>query len=1433
MSKNTMTTNSHSNQDLQIRSQFNSAGTFSIAHLLLIDDHAEIQLYIKRLLSRQYDIETVSNGIQALTVIEQQPPDLVIISLMPHNLNELEFLRQLRANSNTKDLPIIVLSQIAEEEIRKQWQEAGANEYLLQPFSDRELIARLEANLKIAKLQREAERREQALRTKNFIFHNRVSDILESISDAFVAFDHQWQYIYVNQQATKLLHKTREELLGQVVWEIFPELPDLNMLAYRELQRAMRERVVVRFEDFSPTLNRWLEVHVYPIPEGLAVYFQDITDRREVESTLRENEQRLKAANERFELAAAAVNCLIYDWDIEKNIVERTDGITRILGYAPEDIDPSPEWWFNLCHPDDQERIQKRSNVNWITDDRWTAEYRVRHKDGYYIHVLDQGMIAKRDQNGNPIRVVGSTTDISDQKQVEQNFREQQLFLQNITDNVPVLLWTALPDGRIDFVSQPWIDYTGLDLETIQQQGWQDLIHPDDLNETYQLWSEAAAKQQPYEITHRIRYIDGSYRWCISRAVLTGDNQITPLRWVGSAVDIEHQKQTEAALTETTERFRQMAETIEVVFWLSDAFDQQILYVSPAYDRIWGRSREKLYTNFQELVESIHPDDQERVIASASRERLQESIDIEYRIVRPDRQIRWIRDRSYLIQDNNGQPYRLVGFAEDITERKQAQQERQQTLHILQTLIVASPLPIVVIEPVTTNVKIWNRAAEQVFGWSEAEVLGQPIPIVPDEKKEECRLYREALLNGETFLGADTYRCKRNREQVIVSISAAPLYNVSNQVDALLLIFQDITEQKQAEQALRESEANLRQNLAILNTINEATPTLIYVKDRQGRLVMGNSALFRALGKSESEVIGYTDAEFYVNPDEATPIVETDRQVMETGQIQIVEETLELPQGLMTFLSTKSPYRDQTGNIIGLVGVSFDITERKQAQEAVRENEQKLKIALRTGKLGSWQLDLVTNALECSSQMKVNFGLAFEDDISYQRLLGLIHPDDQKKVQQAVQEAIISRTDFDLEFRNIWPDGTLHWLMARGRAIYSSNGYPQKLIGVTLDLSDRKLTEQALQKSEERLRVALEAARLGMWYWELDTDILTWTNQCKALFGLSADATMSYPIFLNSLHPDDRQRTNEAVERSIKLQQDYDIEYRTIWPDGTLHWLAAKGNCVYDAMGQPIRMLGVVLDITERKRTEEELQQTTQDLISLNQELTEATAILQERNQELDQFVYIVSHDLKAPLRAISNLSQWIVDDIGDILPPENQQQMQLLQDRVTRMENLIDGLLNYSRINRTDTATEIVDTQHLLEEIIDSLAPPESFTIEIQSKLPRLNTPRLPLSQVFANLISNAIKHHGRTDGKVTISAKELGKFYQFAVADNGKGIAPEHQEKVFAIFQTVGNESKNNTGIGLAIVKKLVEKHGGKITLESQLGQGTTFRFTWPKSR
>jgi PAS domain S-box-containing protein len=255
-------------------------------------------------------------------------------------------------------------------------------------------------------------------------------------------------------------------------------------------------------------------------------------------------------------------------------------------------------------------------------------------------------------------------------------------------------------------------------------------------------------------------------------------------------------------------------------------------------------------------------------------------------------------------------------------------------------------------------------------------------------------------------------------------------------------------------------------------------------------------------------------------------------------------------------------------------------------------------------------------------------------------------------------------------------------------------------------------------------------------------------------------------------------------------------------------------------------------DITERQQAQQKLESHIKELSRLSLMLSKANQALAERNQELDQFAYVASHDLKAPLRAISSLSEWIEEDLGDKLAAETQYQMQLLRQRVRRMEALINGLLEYCRVGRSQTKTETVDVEVLLQEIVDSIGVPPTFKVEIQPDIPIVTAKTLLLRQVFANLISNAIKHQGSSEGNVIISFKELDRFYEFAVTDTGPGIAPEYQEQIFKIFQTLeARDTQENTGIGLAIVKKIVESEGGKIEVSSDLGIGSTFSFTWSK--
>ncbi len=334
--------------------------------------------------------------------------------------------------------------------------------------------------------------------------------------------------------------------------------------------------------------------------------------------------------------------------------------------------------------------------------------------------------------------------------------------------------------------------------------------------------------------------------------------------------------------------------------------------------------------------------------------------------------------------------------------------------------------------------------------------------------------------------------------------------------------------------------------------------------------------------------------------------------------------------------------------------------------------------------------------------------------------------------------------------------------------------------------------------------------------------------------------TASAELWTRSVHPDDRDRVGRWVSDACtagatSAANAAPIEFRWVARDGAEVWVETRVSAVPGgAAGEACAGLrGVTSDITARHGFEAALSDRAAELAVIARRLRES-------NDELDQFAYVTSHDLKAPLRGISNLSFWIEEDLGaERLTEESRGQFELLRGRVQRMERLIDGLLQYSRISRTAVAVEWVDVGQLVTEVIDWIAPPAAIHVSAAPDLPAFNADRLRLGQVLANLVGNAVKHHGGGDGCVRVSCDPVPNpaggppdTYEFTVADDGPGIDPQYHERIFGVFQTLRRRDQvEGTGIGLALVRKVVTAKGGAVRVESSPGHGATFRFTWPR--
>jgi PAS domain S-box-containing protein len=403
--------------------------------------------------------------------------------------------------------------------------------------------------------------------------------------------------------------------------------------------------------------------------------------------------------------------------------------------------------------------------------------------------------------------------------------------------------------------------------------------------------------------------------------------------------------------------------------------------------------------------------------------------------------------------------------------------------------------------------------------------------------------------------------------------------------------------------------------------------------------------------------------------------------------------------------------------------------------------------------------------------------------------------------------------------------------------------------GLSLYLHDatlRRRAEEQMRASETRYRFLADSIPQQIWTAD-SRGKLEYVNRVVVDYTGVRFEQMLTEGWTAVIHPDEVAAAAKRWDEAVARAKPFELEARLRNAAGEHRWHLCRARCQTSADGAVIRWFGANTDIHDQKELEAARDQALDDLERVThllssertnlelqaRELRRFARALKKSNEDLDRFAYVASHDLKAPLRGIANLSEWLVDDIGDKLNDETKQYATLLQNRVQRMEALIDGILQYSRAGRSRDAPELIDVGELVRDAIELLDPPAHFEVRMGTFWPTIRIERTPLQQVFMNLIGNAIKHANGESPVIEVRMRDEGEdFCEFSVSDNGPGIAPQYHERIFMIFQTLrARDEVEGTGIGLSVVKRTVENQGGQVWVESEVGKGATFCFLWPR--
>jgi PAS domain S-box-containing protein len=526
-----------------------------------------------------------------------------------------------------------------------------------------------------------------------------------------------------------------------------------------------------------------------------------------------------------------------------------------------------------------------------------------------------------------------------------------------------------------------------------------------------------------------------------------------------------------------------------------------------------------------------------------------------------------------------------------------------------------------------------------------------------------------------------------------------------------------------------------------------------------------------------------------------------------------------------------------SSRIIDLSGKQYyqsiirDITKRKRAEKALHESEEQFRAMFEVASIGIAQADIRTGQWIRVNQKMCEITGYSADEMLKMRIPEITHPEDRQRDWEAFQQVVHGETpDYRLEKRYLRKDGSLVWVNVNMTVIRDPDGQPVRSIATIEDISERKRIEEKLHYHEALLKETGELAKVGGWEFDAISFKGTWTEEVARIHDLEPDVETNAELGLSFYQGEYRIAIEKAVKEAIELGKPYDLELAMVTAKGNHKWVRTIGYPIMDN-GKVVKVRGSFQDITERKQKEEEIRKLNAEL---EQRVSDRTSQLEAANKEREAFAYSVSHDLRAPLRAIDGFSKFVLEDYADRLDDEGKRLLKIIRTNTQKMDQLITDILGLSRVSRTEMRWTRIDMTTLVNSVYQELAPPEiqeKFVFSVSALPDAFGDPVLIL-QVWDNLIANAMKYTmPKKERRIEIGGRVENGMNIYYIRDTGVGFNPDYTHKLFSLFQRLHSEKDfEGTGVGLAIVQRVIFRHGGKVWAEGKVNEGATFWFSIP---